>query len=108
MECCDLVVGNEVDWKDINRSRQGRWWHGRILEDLGPGTINGIRGHRYLVRWTLGTLWSPFVSYPKNQRVTPSHGEFAEVKFCGELKSCVGNSSLHPANVRPPEIGGRE
>jgi len=99
VNCCNLGVGDEVDWKDIFHRRQGRWWHGEVLKDLGVGNLGTQQGHKFLVRWSLGTRWTRFKKLPEERWYTPTLNQFQQVEICQELVPCVGPSLLHPPTL---------
>ena len=103
MNCCNFKTGDEVDWKDASReAKQGRYWHGIVNGDVGVGKLGSDgEGHRILVRWTQGSLWTPFVRSRDGKKVVPD-GSFQEVKLCTHLHHCMGLSPLHPDSLIGP------
>ena len=99
VNCCKFVAGDNVDWKDIFHGRQGRWWHGEVLQDLGIGPLGVQHGHKFLVRWSLGSKWTRFKKLPEGRWFTPTRNDFQQVEICQELVHCDGPSLLHPRTL---------
>jgi hypothetical protein len=100
VNCCQIEVGDDVDWKDIFNPRQGAWWHGVVLQDLGVGKLGpNQRRHKFLIRWTLASKWSRFKKLPEGTWVTPIRNSHQQVELCSELVHCLGTLPLYPPNL---------
>jgi hypothetical protein len=97
---CSFKVSDAVDWKDTFHSKQTRYWHGTIIEDLGVGNLGpNSNGHKFLILWSLSTNWGRFKKLPEGKWQSPKKNSHQQVELCTELQLCSNLPPLHPNNL---------